>query len=168
MNPQTNGECGTMSNVNFGQVQTPSNTYDPDIMGGWGIRPRHYQLNISAQQEVLPRVSVEVGYSQRWFPEFTTTDNRAVTPADYDPFSITAPSDPRLARGRELRDQRPDEHLERGVREDGQLHHAVPELRRLDELLARRRRERQRADGDRHRPAGRDEHGTPGDRTPAT
>jgi hypothetical protein len=110
LNPQTNGECGTMSNVNFGQVQTPSNTYDPDIMGGWGIRPRHYQVNISMQQEVLPRVSVEAGYSQRWFPgfvsstpggatDFTTTDNRAVTPADYDPFSITAPSDPRLPGG---------------------------------------------------------------------
>ena len=37
LNSQANGECGTMSNVNFGQVQTPSNTYDPDIMGGWGI-----------------------------------------------------------------------------------------------------------------------------------
>ena len=67
MNPQTNGECGTMSNVNFGQVQTPSNTYDPDILGGWGIRHRNYQVNVSVQQEVLPRVSVEVGYSQRWF-----------------------------------------------------------------------------------------------------
>jgi hypothetical protein len=99
LNPQTNGECGTMSNVNFGQVQTPSNTYDPDIMGGWGIRPRHYQLNIAVQQEVLPRVSAEVAYSQRWFPEFTTTDNRAVTPADYDFYSITAPSDPRLPGG---------------------------------------------------------------------
>ncbi len=99
MNPQANGECGTMSNVNFGQVQTPSNTYDPDILGGWGIRPRHYQLNMSVQQEVLRRVSVEVGYSQRWFPQFTATDNRAVTPADYDSFSITAPSDPRLPGG---------------------------------------------------------------------
>jgi carboxypeptidase family protein len=110
LNSQANGECGTMSNVNFGKVQTPSNTYDPDIMGGWGIRPRHYQLNISVQQEVLPRVSVEAGYSQRWFPgfvsstpggatDFTTTDNRAVTPADYDFFSITAPSDPRLPGG---------------------------------------------------------------------
>jgi hypothetical protein len=99
LNSQANGECGTMSNVNFGKVQTPSNTYDPDIMGGWGIRPRHYQLNISAQQEVFPRVSVEVGYSHRWFPNFTTTDNRAVMPADYDFFSITAPSDPRLPGG---------------------------------------------------------------------
>jgi hypothetical protein len=110
LNPQANGECGTMSNVNFGQVQTPSNTYDPDIMGGWGIRPRHYQINVSVQQEVLPRVSVEAGYSQRWFPGLyrppgetdfttTTTDNRAVTPADYDFFSITAPSDPRLPGG---------------------------------------------------------------------
>jgi len=110
LNSQANGECGTMSNVNFGKVQTPSNTYDPDIMGGWGIRPRHYQLNISVQQEVVPRVSAEVGYSHRWFPgqyrppgmtadTFTTTDNRAVTPANYDFFSITAPSDPRLPGG---------------------------------------------------------------------
>jgi hypothetical protein len=110
LNSQDNGECGTMSNVNFGKVQTPSNTYDPDIMGGWGIRPRHYQVNISVQQEVVPRVSAEVGYSHRWFPglyrpigetadSYTTTDNRAVTPADYDFFSITAPSDPRLPGG---------------------------------------------------------------------
>jgi len=99
LNPQTNAECGTMSNVNFGQVQTPSNTYDPDILGGWGIRSRNYQVNVSVQQQVLPRVSVEVGYIQRWFPDFTTTDNRAVTPADYDPFSITAPPDARLPGG---------------------------------------------------------------------
>jgi hypothetical protein len=99
LNPEANGECGRMSNVNFGRVQTPSNTYDPDILGGWGIRPRHYQLGVSVQQEVLPRVSVEAGYHQRWFPEFTTTDNRAVTPGDYDPFGITAPADPRLPGG---------------------------------------------------------------------
>ena len=78
LNSQANGECGTMSNVNFGQVQTPSNTYDPDIMGGWGIRPRHYQLNISAQQEVLPAsrwrwAIASAGITARE-KEFTTTD----------------------------------------------------------------------------------------------
>jgi len=99
LDPQTNGECGTMSNVNFGKVQSLSNTYDPNILGGWGIRSRNYQVNVSVQQEVLPRVSAEVGYVQRWFPDFTTTDNRAVTPSDYDPFSITAPLDSRLPGG---------------------------------------------------------------------
>ncbi len=99
LNPLANNECGTMSNVNFGKVQTPTNTYDPDILGGWGIRSRNYQVNVSVQQEVLTRVSLEVGYHQRWFPAFTVTDNLAVTPADYDSFSITAPSDPRLPGG---------------------------------------------------------------------
>ena len=110
LNSQANGECGTMSNVNFGKVQTLSNTYDPNILGGWGIRPRNYQVNVSVQQQVFPRVSVEVGYNHRWFPpasspgsaaggDFTVTDNRAVTPVDYDQFSITAPADPRLPGG---------------------------------------------------------------------
>ena len=34
---------------------------------------------MSVQQEVLPRVSVEVGYFRRWFHGFTVTDNLAVT-----------------------------------------------------------------------------------------
>jgi hypothetical protein len=99
LNPLANDECGTMANTRFGQVQTPSTTYDDALLGGWDIRQRNYQFGVSVQQEVLPRVSVEVGYHQRWFPDFSVTDNRAVTPADYDPFSITAPSDPRLPGG---------------------------------------------------------------------
>ena len=38
-------------------------------------------------------MAVEVGYGQRWFPTFSVTDNRAVAPADYDTYSITAPFD---------------------------------------------------------------------------
>ena len=99
LNLAANGECGAAANQRFGQVQTPSNTYDDALLGGWGIRPRNYQFGASVQQEVLPRVGVEVGYHQRWFPSFTTTDNRAITPADYDQYSVTAPSDPRLPGG---------------------------------------------------------------------
>jgi hypothetical protein len=99
LNPAGNGECGGMANQRFGQVQTPSTTYDEAVLGGFGIRPRNYQLGVSIQQEVLPRVSVEVGYHQRWFPPFTVTDNRAVTLADHQEYSITAPSNPRLPGG---------------------------------------------------------------------
>ena len=88
-----------MANQRFGQVQTPTTTYDDALLEGWGIRPRNYQFGISVQQAVHPRVSVEVGYNQRWFPAFTVTDNRAVSAADYDPYSITAPPDPRLPDG---------------------------------------------------------------------
>ena len=51
------------------------------------------------QQELLPRVSVEVGYFKRWLQNFTATDNLALVSADFTPFSITAPSDSRLPGG---------------------------------------------------------------------
>ena len=91
--------CGALDNQNFGKVQSPSSTYDPAILGGWGIRPHNLQIGASIQQQVLPRVSVEVGYAQRWFPTLTAIDNRAVTPADYSPYSVTAPADSRLPNG---------------------------------------------------------------------
>lgn len=91
--------CGAADNQRFGQAQTPTNTYDPALLGGWGIRPRNLQFGASIQQEVLPRVAVEVGYAQRWFPTFSVTDNRAVTPADYDRYSLTVPLDSRLPGG---------------------------------------------------------------------
>ena len=56
-----------------------SNTIDPDILSGWGVRPSDWQVGVSVQHEVLPRVSVEVGYFRRWFQGFTVTDNLAVT-----------------------------------------------------------------------------------------
>jgi hypothetical protein len=74
-------------------------TDDPALLGGWGIRPHNTQINASIQQQILTRLSAEVGYSQRWFPTLQATDNRVVTSADYSPYSITAPVDPRLPGG---------------------------------------------------------------------
>jgi hypothetical protein len=54
---------------------------------------------VSVQHEILPRVSVEVGYFRRWFQGFLVTDNLAVTAAEFDEFSVTAPPDPRLPGG---------------------------------------------------------------------
>ena len=48
---------------------------------------------------MLPRVSVEAGYFRRWLNNFTVTDNLLVGPGDFTPYSITAPSDPRLPGG---------------------------------------------------------------------
>src|SRR5438093_9699783 len=66
---------------------------------GWGVRPRDWQFGASVQQQLLPRVSVEIGYLKRWLQNFTATDNLAVTPSDFTPFSITAPVDSRLPNG---------------------------------------------------------------------
>ena len=56
-------------------------------------------MGVTLQQEILPRVSVEVGYTRRWLQNFTVTDNLAVAATDFDQFSVVAPSDPRLPGG---------------------------------------------------------------------
>jgi hypothetical protein len=99
-NPLANGECGTISNLNFGVPNAPpSLSYDPAILQGWGTRPSDWVIGVTFQQEVLPRVSLSVGYTRRWLNNFTVTDNLAVGASDYTSFSITAPLDPRLPGG---------------------------------------------------------------------
>jgi hypothetical protein len=90
--------CGQLSNLNFGKpVFTGS--FDPELLEGWGVRPSDWQVGVSVQQQLLPRVSVEVGYFRRWLQNFTTVDNLSVAATDFDRFSVTAPSDPRLPGG---------------------------------------------------------------------
>jgi hypothetical protein len=90
--------CGPLSNANFGRPVF-SGSFDPEILEGWGVRPSDWQIGLSVQQKVLSGVSVELGYFRRWLQNFTVVDNLAVTAADFDTFSITAPSDPRLPNG---------------------------------------------------------------------
>jgi hypothetical protein len=91
--------CGAFSNANFGRTDVFSNTVDPDIQHGWGVRPSDWQFGASVQHEVLPRASVEVGYVRRVFHGFNVTDNLAIGPHDVTEFSVVAPSDPRLPNG---------------------------------------------------------------------
>jgi len=90
--------CGAFANRNFGTT-TFSNTIDPSILKGWGVRPSDWDLGVSVQHEFLPRTSVEVGYFWRWFHGFLVTDNLATAPTDFDSFSVVAPADPRLPNG---------------------------------------------------------------------
>ena len=60
------------------------------------MRSNDWQIGASVQQQMLPRVSVGSGYFRRWLNNFTVTDNLAVGAGDFTPYSITAPSDPRL------------------------------------------------------------------------
>ena len=91
--------CAALSDQNFGRPTTFSNTIDPEVLGGWGVRSGDWGFGASIQQEILPRVSAEVGYFRRWLVNFTTNDNRRVTAAQFDRFSVTAPRDSRLPDG---------------------------------------------------------------------
>jgi hypothetical protein len=98
LNPEINGECGVISDRNFGTSRLSRN-FDPAALEGWGVRPADWEVGVSVQQEVLPRVSVEFGYFRRWLDNFFVDDNRATAPGDFTKFSITAPTDPRLPGG---------------------------------------------------------------------
>jgi hypothetical protein len=90
--------CGAWANPNFGNAQALT-IVNPEVLEGWGVRPHDWHLGLSVQQELLPRVSVEVGYNRRWYGNFFVTDNRNVGPADYDPWTVTAPLHPELPGG---------------------------------------------------------------------
>ena len=98
MNPVANGECGPWSTLNWGQ-QGQTTTVNPDVQQGWGKRNSDWQFSAGVQHEIMPRLSVDASYSRRWWDNFFVTHNRALTAADYDEVTLTAPVDPRLPGG---------------------------------------------------------------------
>jgi hypothetical protein len=98
LNPLGNGECGPISDLRFG-TQIPSTAYDPDVLLGWGKRGYNWELSAGVQHELTTKVAVDVGFFRRIYGNFLVTDNRAVTAANFDPYSVSAPSDSRLPNG---------------------------------------------------------------------
>jgi hypothetical protein len=92
-----NLECGA-GVANFGTLSSVAK-FNPDTRFGWGNRPWSAEFSTSVQHEILPRVGIDVGYFRRWFGNFVAVDNLLNTTGDFDTYSITAPSDPRLPNG---------------------------------------------------------------------
>jgi hypothetical protein len=94
--PVLNGECGDMSNANFGQLNVTTH-YDPDVLNGWQRRGYNWQMSAMIEHELRPNVAISAGYFRTWYGNFLVTDNLEVSPQDYDPYCLTAPADPRLS-----------------------------------------------------------------------
>jgi Carboxypeptidase regulatory-like domain len=94
-----NGECGRMNSPTFGTATRTTAAIDPAILNGWNIRPGDWQIGASLQQELLPRISAEIGYFHRWLTHYTVTDNQNIGPNDFTAYTLTAPSDSRLPGG---------------------------------------------------------------------
>ncbi len=94
-----NGECGAINNQNFGKNNPGATRYDADLLRGFGKRTYAWDFGTELQHEIRRGLSVTGGYYRNWSRNFRATDNLAVTPADYTPFCITAPVDPRLPGG---------------------------------------------------------------------
>jgi hypothetical protein len=95
-----------MADPNFGGSR-PAVSYDPAILSGWDVRGgqavgdpgTYWQFSAGVQREIVSRVSVDFTFVRTSYDNFTVRDDRNVGPADFDTFSITAPSDPRLPDG---------------------------------------------------------------------
>jgi len=94
---EPNGECLTALG-NFANPQTLT-VVNPEVLHGWGVRPRDWQVGASVQHEILPRTSLEVGYARRWFKNFFVTDNINLAASDFELTTLTAPTNAKLPDG---------------------------------------------------------------------
>jgi len=95
-NFNANGECGTLDNAAIFGTLIPGRNYDPNLMTGWGKRGFNWEFTTSVQQELVPRVSLDVQYARRWYGNIRIMDDQAVTPADYTSVPLAVPNDPNL------------------------------------------------------------------------
>jgi hypothetical protein len=114
-NFDANGECGPISNRNFGQINPSAQRYSDDLIRGFGTRDYLWDFSAEVQHQLTPRVSLNGGWDHNWTKQFGdlltvggsagggwptgVTHNQAVTPADFQTYCITAPVNPRLPGG---------------------------------------------------------------------
>jgi hypothetical protein len=91
-----NQECGAISNRNFGQTNPKATVYDPDLLSGFQKRPYDWEVEASVTQELRPGIAASAAYFRHWFGNAYVTTNTVLKPADFDPYCLTAPADPRL------------------------------------------------------------------------
>lgn len=97
VNPLSNGECGQISDLNFGQNNPNATRYDDELMTG--RRPYNWEYTTHVQRQISKGLSVDAGYYRRNFANFTSNDNQFVTSVDYTQYCVTAPVDSRLPGG---------------------------------------------------------------------
>jgi len=98
-NPAPNGECGSWSDLSFGQIRGGNTRRADDAREGFNRQLGNWQASVSVQHELRANLALNIGYFRTWHRGFLATDNQAVTAADYDPFCVTVPRDRRLPGG---------------------------------------------------------------------
>ena len=94
-NLQVNGECGTVANLAFGQPISAT-AWAPQARTGWNTREFSYQYSLAIQHELTAGLGLTVSYHHTDWHNQQAVVNRALSPSDYTPYCITAPTDARL------------------------------------------------------------------------
>ena len=98
LNPAANGECGVLADPNFGNARQTT-AIDRQLTHGWGNRLYNWEFSAGIQHQLLRAAAIDISYFRKSYNNFLVTDNRALSPQDFDSFSITAPKNPRLPGG---------------------------------------------------------------------
>jgi hypothetical protein len=91
-------ELGPLSPSTFGTSVITTHVA-PTLTSGFAVRPYNWEGSLLLQHELRPGARLSAGYYRRWYGNQTVTDNLKVTPADFDPYCVTVPPDPRLPGG---------------------------------------------------------------------
>jgi hypothetical protein len=97
LNTAPNGDFSGPGASNFGQ-SVLTTTYDPNLSSGWGKRPYNWEYTAQVQHQLASRISLDGGYFRRTFGNQTVTNNLDITPANFDTFCVTVPTNPRLGK----------------------------------------------------------------------
>lgn len=91
--------CGTINNRNFGLNNPNAAIFDPSVLTGFGARSYNWQRSVQIQHQLRPNVALSAGYFRTSWGAIQKTENTSVSPADFNSYCVTAPSDPRLPGG---------------------------------------------------------------------
>jgi hypothetical protein len=94
-----NGECGPISNFNFGQVNPNATRYADDVIRGWNARDYIWDSSLEVQHQLTRTVTMTAGYYRNTYGNFQIQQNELTQPSEYDDFCVTTPNDPRLPGG---------------------------------------------------------------------
>jgi hypothetical protein len=98
-NPLANGECGQINNLFFGQANPSATITNQVLTHGWDKRDYYWNESVQLDRQLRTGWSVSVGYFRSSLTAHATTQNLLTTPANYDPYCITAPVNPGLPDG---------------------------------------------------------------------
>jgi hypothetical protein len=90
-NPLANGDCGAISNNQFGLPNPNATRYDPTLLNGYGQRDYLWDGSVTLSQQITPTISLNGGYYYNSLHNITLTTNQDTTPGSYSPYCVTTP-----------------------------------------------------------------------------
>jgi hypothetical protein len=90
--------CGPYNNPSVATFTDNTTVADADFTDGWFKRGYNWRATAGIEQQLMNRLAVSATYARTIYGNFTVTDNLNLTQADFDPYCIPMPVDPRLPR----------------------------------------------------------------------